>query len=116
MIRDDIQLAEEMAVALRKHPDFEVFTTSLSIATFRYRPSDLSGNDNSIEYLNRLNKRLLDDLQKSGELFVSNAMIDGIYLLRACIVNFRTSLADVQALPEIVAKLGKRVRTLVDSW
>jgi len=114
MIRNDIQLAQEMAVALRKHPDFEVFTTSLSITTFRYRPSDLSENDNSIEYLNELNERLLDDLQKSGELFVSNAMIDGIYLLRACIVNFRTTFADVQAVPEIVAKLGERVRTEVD--
>ena len=107
-------MAEEMAVALRKHPDFEVFTTSLSITTFRYKPSDLSENDNSIEYLNRFNKRLLDDLQKSGELFVSNAMIDGTYLLRACIVNFRTSLADVQVVPEIVAKLGKKVRMEVD--
>ena len=55
-------------------------------------------------------------MQKSGELFVSNAMIDGIYLLRACIVNFRTTFADVQAVPEIVAKLGKKVRTEVDYW
>jgi len=114
MIRDDIQLAEEMAAALRKHPDFEVFTTSLSITTFRFRPSDLTENNNSIEYLNKLNKRLLDDLQKSGELFVSNAVINGIFLLRACIVNFRTSLADVQAVHEIVAKLGERVRREVD--
>jgi hypothetical protein len=31
------------------------------------------------------------------------------YVLRACIVNFRTTQADIQALPEIVVRLGQKV-------
>jgi hypothetical protein len=60
-------------------------------------------------YLNKLNEALLNRLQKSGEAFVSNAVVAGNYLLRACIVNFRTTLTDVEALPEIVIKLGRQL-------
>jgi aromatic-L-amino-acid/L-tryptophan decarboxylase len=37
---------------------------------------------------------------------VSNAVVAGRYLLRACIVNFNTRISDVDALPDIVAGLG----------
>jgi aromatic-L-amino-acid decarboxylase len=40
---------------------------------------------------------------------VSNAVIRGRYALRACIVNFYTSRADVEALPEIIAQIGRAV-------
>jgi hypothetical protein len=29
------------------------------------------------------------------------------FLLRSCIVNFRTSVSDVEAIPEIVARAGR---------
>jgi hypothetical protein len=45
-------------------------------------------------------------LQKSGEAFLTNAVIGGAFVLRACIVNFRTSLADIRALPGIIVRLG----------
>ena len=59
--------------------------------------------------LDALNRELLDRLQRGGEAFVSNAVIEGRYVLRACIVNFHTSLADVNALPEIAARVGRQV-------
>ena len=40
---------------------------------------------------------------------MSNAEIRGRHVLRACIVNFRTTLKDVEALPEIVVRLGREV-------
>ena len=60
-------------------------------------------------YLNDLNRELLNRLQGSGEAYVSNAVVDGRFLLRACIVNFRTTLEDVEALPPLVARLGRAV-------
>jgi hypothetical protein len=42
-------------------------------------------------------------------VFVSNAVVRGRYLLRACIVNFHTADADVDAIPEIVVRLGREV-------
>ncbi len=59
--------------------------------------------------MNQLNAELLDRLQNGGEAFVSNAVINGAFVLRACIVNFRTTQADVEALPGIVARIGAEV-------
>jgi glutamate/tyrosine decarboxylase-like PLP-dependent enzyme len=108
MIRDDIALTESMYRAVQAHPELEAFTLGLSIATFRYVPADLTLTGTEREqYLNELNSALVTRLQADGELFVSNAVINGAYLLRACIVNFRTGLADVEAVPEIVVRTGR---------
>jgi aromatic-L-amino-acid/L-tryptophan decarboxylase len=112
MIGDDIALSRRLFRAVGAHPELEPATQALSIATFRYVPPDLRarvGGDAVEEYLNRLNQELLDRLQKAGEAFVSNAVIRGRYVLRACIVNFNTAAPDVDALPEIVAAMGRRV-------
>lgn len=110
MIRDDIELAQALYQLAGMHPDLQVFSHNLSITTFRYVPTDLSDRQGEAEaYLNDLNTELLERLQHSGEAFVSNAVIDGCFVLRACVVNFRTTLADIEALPNIIARIGKEV-------
>ena len=59
--------------------------------------------------MNQLNTELLTRLQNGGEAYLSNAVIDQKFALRACIVNFRTSLADIEAFPEIVIRLGREI-------
>jgi glutamate/tyrosine decarboxylase-like PLP-dependent enzyme len=115
MLSDDVRLAQELYRRVADHPALEAFTQSLSITTFRYVPPDLDGrpSDSDAErvetYLNELNRELLTRLENGGEAYVSNAVIGGKFVLRACIVNFRTSLADVEALPDIVARIGQEV-------
>jgi glutamate/tyrosine decarboxylase-like PLP-dependent enzyme len=111
MISDDIKLASHLFDLADKTPDLEAFTNNLSITTFRYAPEtpDKIG-ENRETYLNDLNTALLTRLQEGGEAFVSNAVINGKYLLRACIVNFRTDQNDIKALPEIILRLGKEVQ------
>jgi hypothetical protein len=58
-------------------------------------------------YLDELNLELMTRLQASGEAYLSNAMVHGKFAMRACIVNFRTSLADIEALLPIVVRIGK---------
>ena len=99
-----------MAQAISQHPELELMTQELSITTFRYLPRDLRANlrEAQVEpYLDALNREILDRLQRGGETFVSNAVVGGRYLLRACIVNFHTSQADVEAVPGIVARVGR---------
>jgi hypothetical protein len=59
--------------------------------------------------LNDLNRELLTRLQRGGEAYLSNAIIGGKYALRACIVNFRTTLQDVKELLPLVVRLGKEL-------
>ncbi len=108
MIGDDIALAQALYEAVGTFPELQAATQNLSITTFRFVPLDLPKGLSAAEiYLNKLNEELLNRLQKSGEAFISNAVVEGKYLLRACIVNFRTTLSDVEALPEIVIRLGR---------
>jgi aromatic-L-amino-acid/L-tryptophan decarboxylase len=110
MISDDIQLAQELYRVVEKQPELQAFTQNLSITTFRYVPPDLlPSSQESERYLNELNAELLTRLQKSGEAFLSNAVIGETFVLRACIVNFRTSLEDIEALPGIVVRIGRKV-------
>ncbi|HEV8190397.1 MAG TPA: pyridoxal-dependent decarboxylase, partial [Ktedonobacterales bacterium] len=109
-IADDIQLAEAMARRIEFTPELELFTRRLSIATFRYVPTELPVRKaEAEEYLNKLNTALLEQLQQGGEVFVSNAVIGETFLLRACVVNFHTTLTDVEALTEIVVRMGREV-------
>ena len=114
MISDDIRLAQELYRVVEKQPELQAVTQGLSITTFRYVPPDLTpGSQESERYLNALNAGLLTQLQKSGEAFVSHAVIEGTFVLRACIVNFRTSLEDIEALPGLVIRIGREVDALL---
>ncbi len=108
MIADDIRLAKALFEAVAQYPELEALTHSLSITTFRFVPRDLDAHDEqSARYLDKLNLELLTRLQNGGEVYLSNAVIHGKYALRACIVNFRTSMADVEALLPIVVRIGR---------
>jgi glutamate/tyrosine decarboxylase-like PLP-dependent enzyme len=111
MIADDIELAHRLYDFVGKQELLERGTVSLSIATFRFVPADLRKRSMEAgavtDYLNELNARIATALRLSGRAFVSNAHIGDRYMLRACIVNFRTTLADVELLPRLIVELGR---------
>ena len=112
MIRDDITLARHLYDLAVDHPDLEPITHHLSITTLRYVPRELRakvGSEQTEDYLNQLNRHLLEAIEKSGEAFLSNAVIAGKYVLRFCIVNFRASAGDIEAMPQLVARLGHQI-------
>lgn len=109
-ISEDIRLAAELFRLVSGSQELEAFTRNLSIATFRYVPPDLARSADGVDlYLDKLNNELVTRLQNSGEAYISNAIVRGMFALRACIVNFRTTLADVEALPPLVIRIGREV-------
>jgi aromatic-L-amino-acid decarboxylase len=110
MLSEDIRLARELFQRIPRYPALQAFTQSLSITTFRYVPQDLNSGDERVEhYLNHLNGELLTRLQNSGQAYLSNAVIHGKFALRVCIVNFRTSLADIEALLPLIVGMGEEL-------
>jgi glutamate/tyrosine decarboxylase-like PLP-dependent enzyme len=110
MISDDIELAQQLYKLADSNAELQAFTNNLSVTTFRYVPSDLQLADKNVEeYLNKLNQELLDRLQSNGEAYLSNAIINDKFLLRACVVNFRTTISDIESLPEIIIRIGKEL-------
>jgi len=113
MIADDIDLAHAMHDFIGEEEELERGTVALSISTFRYVPADLRararGDAKVTEYLNELNARIATALRLSGRAFVSNAHIEDRYMLRACIVNFRTTIEDVRLLPGLIVAIGRKI-------
>lgn len=107
-IRDDIALTRAMADYAESLPEIEVRTCRLSIVTFRFVPSG-PPNLRTPERLNSLNQAILAEMQSGGKAFVSNAVLDGDYYLRACCVNFRTRLSDVVAAMDLAVETGRRL-------
>jgi glutamate/tyrosine decarboxylase-like PLP-dependent enzyme len=112
MIGEDIRLSKHLHALAEAHPELEVHSQSLSISTFRFIPSELrerEGEEAVAAYLESLNNALLERIQRSGEAFVSHAVVSGRTFLRCCIVNFHTAEADILAIPEIVARMGREL-------
>jgi glutamate/tyrosine decarboxylase-like PLP-dependent enzyme len=61
----------------------------------------------SDEELNRLNERVMALVQKGGRAYVSNATVRGRFALRACITNFRTTKADIDATVAAIRDAGR---------
>ncbi len=120
MIREDVALARRLYDHAVQHESLEAYTHGLSITTFRFVPPDLRGESapggaapprgHAVEaYLDRLNRLVAERMQREGEAFLTHAVVDGRFVLRACVVNFRTAAADIDALPPLVVRLGTAI-------
>jgi aromatic-L-amino-acid/L-tryptophan decarboxylase len=109
LIEEDMRLARALDELVDASPSLERGPGGLSISTFRYVPEGELAEDE----LNDLNDEILGRLQPGGEAFVSVAVIDGRRWLRSCIVNFRTTRADLEALVALVERLGAEAHAAV---
>ncbi|MGH2785231.1 MAG: pyridoxal phosphate-dependent decarboxylase family protein [Actinomycetota bacterium] len=106
-IAHDCELARYMGSLVEDHPELELATpVSLSICCFRYLPP---GGPRDDGHLDRLNERIMTEVQVDGRAYLSNAVLQKRFVLRACIVNFRTEASDVEALLATVIEIGRRL-------
>jgi aromatic-L-amino-acid/L-tryptophan decarboxylase len=104
-VEHDLALAEHLAARVDASPLLELAAPpSLSIVCFRYAPAALAGNN---ERLNALNQRLLERVQLGGTAFLSSTTLTGRLVLRACIVNYRSTRADIDQMVDAVLAAGK---------
>jgi len=66
----------------------------LSVATYRYVPK--TGDANAF------NKRLMEEVQKDGRVFISSTMLDGKFMLRLAVLSFRTHRSTIDYLLNIL--------------
>jgi aromatic-L-amino-acid decarboxylase len=97
-LREHIALAQEFAEWVRSEPGWEVLAPHpLSVVCFRYAPG---GFDE--EALERLNARIMEAANESGEIFISHTKIGELFALRLAIGNLRTTREDVAKAWEIL--------------
>ena len=108
MIETNMACARRLEALVRASSDFEMLApVELSIFCFRYVPARLKAaavsddarlRSKTDEELNQLNERLLVQLQRDGSSYLSNAQLNGRFALRGCVLNFRTTLQDMEIL------------------
>ena len=101
-IESNIACARYFGSLVRKSQDFELLApVSLSIFCFRYRPAGYTGN------LDMLNERILINLQRAGSSYLSNALLGGKFALRGCVLNYRTTVQDMDVLLEDIRSAAR---------
>ena len=100
-IEANLALARYLIERLRRDAAFELVASGLSIVCFRFAPPSL--DDDAID---RLNRALLERLQLGGDAFITSTEIADRFVLRACIVNHRSTRDDVDCLLEAIRRIG----------
>jgi glutamate/tyrosine decarboxylase-like PLP-dependent enzyme len=108
-IARDVQLAAVLQQRLRDSPDFKLVAAGpLSVTCFRYCPEALAGNEAAVDAFNR---KLLASVQNAGQVFLTGTELAGRFVLRACVVNFRTTESDVGVLIDAIRRAGERLQS-----
>jgi glutamate/tyrosine decarboxylase-like PLP-dependent enzyme len=105
-IEKDLKCARHVESLVQNSEDFEMLApVELSIFCFRHLPSqlrDIPADENKRpvreEELDLHNERLLLALQRDGSSYLSNARLRGRFALRGCVMNYRTTLRDMEIL------------------
>ena len=105
-IEKDLACARHFEKLIKDSDDFEMLAPiQLSIFCFRHLPAQLksvvtsSAEREKVEsQLDAHNERLLLALQRDGSSYLSNARLRGRFALRGCVMNYRTTLRDMEIL------------------
>ncbi len=105
-IEHDVGLTNWLGARIEQTPELElVCSPSLSICCFRYRPEGVTDE----AYIDRLNTRLMTELQIDGRVFPSIASVHGRAAIRTCIVNYRTEAPHLEQLLKLTLEIGARL-------
>ena len=96
-IESNLACARYLESMVRASDDFEmVAPVELSIFCLRHVPVQL--RNKSPQAIDAFNERLLIALQRDGSSYLSNATLAGRFALRGCVLNYRTTLRDMEIL------------------
>ena len=120
-IEKDLACARHFEMLVQNSEDFEMLApVELSIFCFRHLPARLkralatashSERETIEEQLDAHNERLLLALQRDGSSYLSNARLRGRFSLRGCVMNYRTTLGDMEILLDDLRRVAALIET-----
>ena len=104
-IESNLACARYLQSLIRASDDFEmVAPLGLSIFCFRHVPQERCNQ--SPQAIDAFNERLLIALQRDGSSYLSNTTLGGRFALRGCVLNYRTTLRDMEILLEDLRRVA----------
>ena len=109
-LRAHIALAQRFQARTEASPNFELLApVSFSVVCFRSRPHGLPARPEAEAYLNLLNERILEAVNRTGEVFLSHTKLNGEFTLRLAIGNLGTTEAHVRRAWELLQEHAARL-------
>lgn len=104
-LNEKLLLTDWMYRRFLQEPGFECLSVpDLSVITFQYRPGRALPSE--VEVFNR---KLLDKIIRSKKLFLSSTLLKGRFVIRVCILSFRTHLSEVEDAFHVITSTAKEL-------
>ena len=104
LIQQNLNQIKYLAELVEKDQELELTAPVVSnVVCFRFKPANLDEAK-----LEKLNKMILDEINEKAFLMISDTIIKGKYMLRACNVNHRTKKYDMDFLVSEIKEIGHR--------
>ena len=97
-LRDHIGYARRLAEMIENNPRFQLLApVPFSTLVFRFCPSKLSDSE-----INALNEKLLEEVNETGQIFLSHTKLREKFGIRLAIGNLKTTWEDVSTAWDVV--------------
>ncbi|HEV8346772.1 MAG TPA: pyridoxal-dependent decarboxylase [Vicinamibacterales bacterium] len=101
-VAEHIRLAQRFASWVDAHPDFErLAPVPLSVVCFRWKPARVALTE---AHLDTANEKLLDAVNRTGEVFLSHTRLNGRLALRVAIGHLKTTERHVRRAWELLVE------------
>jgi aromatic-L-amino-acid/L-tryptophan decarboxylase len=106
-IRNHIQWAKDFAAWVEKEPGFELLApANLATVCFRIVPASMKDQDE----INKINEKFLEEINKSGHIFLTHTKLNGNYTIRLVVGQTNTELYHILKAWEIIKTAGNLLK------
>jgi aromatic-L-amino-acid decarboxylase len=103
-IREHCRLARLFASWVKESVDWELLApVHLSLVCFRFRPRGFEKEPSETE-LNALNEKIMNDINATGQIYLSHTKLGGRFTLRLAIGSIRTSERHVRKAWQLLSQ------------
>ena len=107
MLSEKLLLTRYAWKRLQSTPGFEVGPEpELSIFVFRY--TGVGGD------VDEFNRRLVEALRRDGTIFLTSTLIDNVYMLRLCILSYRTHIDTIDLAVDVLQREAEKLKMTRD--
>ena len=102
---EKLRLTDWMYQRFLEEPGFECLSVpDLSVITFQYRPEQAGQVEVDV-----FNRKLLEKIIRSKKLFLSSTLLEGRFVIRVCILSFRTHLNEAKDAFHVITSMAREL-------
>jgi aromatic-L-amino-acid/L-tryptophan decarboxylase len=105
-LREQLAIALELKSWIEQSPDFEILApVHFNLVCFRFHPAGKDGPDE----LDRLNEKLILEVNKTGRMYITHTKLNGMYSLRMVTAQTNVQLHHVKNAWDLIVEKSKSV-------